>query len=1024
MLRSIPSELLQVSVERLFPLEALKIYLYFGFNMMIKDSHKHEWITLSGIDPKLTQLAIISLENYTPHEYLLYALTCQHRRNDGTLRKYWIERFNHLVHGGWFCFTVNVFTGEIDEWGCFKPDVPYVKVEQPNGFDPNSTAKQKIYKYEHPPKTPTKIFALPIPLHLWQAIAEFYDIPLPDNIEVTIDGRALGFWQWVIANPKIPLIITEGAKKAACLITNAFVSIALPGIYGGYRQERDNFNKKVGKPKLIPELEVFTHPDREIIFAFDNDNKPKTIANVWNAIQTTGALFKKKSCKVSVISWNTTEKGVDDLILAKGIDFFQTLYNNRKSLSDFNIFTLLDLSAYDPIQVNEPYVTDENNPDPLIQLLALKSAKNTGKTQWISRQVYQAIRDGKPIIVLTHRKQLGRGLAYRFGLDYRTDIETSIYEGKLGYALCIHSLHPYANPPFNPDDWREAVVIIDEVEQVLWEMLNSNTCQNMRIPIIQTLKQLLQTVVGTGGKIIVADADLSPISLDYIRALIGFPIKTWVLENKFNPNKGKRKVISYSGSDPRKIIAALVKALQNGEKALVHLSGQKQQSTWGTQNLESYLKKKFPDRKILRIDSESVDNPHHPAFNSMANLNSIVGLYDIVICSPVIETGVSIDLYNHFDGVWCLAYGHQTVDVVCQTLERLRDHVIRHIWAKDTAKNHRIGNGSTTVRSLLYSEHQVCKANIKLLQQADFDDFDDFDVNSSRESLTAWANRACVINHSQNTYRQSILNKLQQEGYDVSSFQEEQQKEEEKTFEKQVKEAVKHNKHEDYQTYKQDVSDIPSPTPSQLKSLQQKSVKTKEEQLQLRKGQLIELYGITVTPFLVEKDDKNWYSQLELQYYLTVGHKYLSFRDKRNLEKLTRRSPGKAFKPDVNKVTLSSKIKALEIIEIWQFLDPTARFTSESLEDWFQRILTYRFEIYRLLGVIINPNNNPIKAAQQLLAKFDLKLEYKGRPGKRHNQQRTYGGANLNPDGREAIFAHWLARDEKMYSPQTVSTNL
>ncbi len=32
-----------------------------------------------------------------------------------------------------------------------------------------------------------------------------------------------------------------------------------------------------------------------------------------------------------------------------------------------------------------------------------------------------------------------------------------------------------------------------------------------------------------------------------------------------------------------------------------------------------------------------------------------------------------------------------------------------------------------------------------------------------------------------------------------------------------------------------------------------------------------------------------------------------------------------------------------------------------------------------------------------------------------YDQQRTYGGANLNPDGREAIFAYWLAQDAKMY---------
>ena len=993
---------------------------------MLHSSHKHEWITLSGIDSKLTELAIISLENYTPHEYLLYALTNSDRRNDGTLKTYWIEKFNHLVHGGWFCFTVNVFTGEIDEWGCFKPDKPRTKVEQPKGFDPNSTAKQKIIKYEHPPKTPTKIFALPIPLHLWKAIAEFYDIPLPDNIEVTIDGRALGFWQWVIDNPKIPIIITEGAKKAACLITNSYVSIALPGISGGYRKEKDSWGNDTGKRFLIPELEVFAHPDREIIFAFDNDTKPKTIANVWKAIQRTGALLEKKGGKVSVITWNTPDKGVDDLIVALGIEFFHVLYKNRQSLSDFNLFTYLDLSGYNPTIVNDPYVTDEHDPDPRYQVLAIKSAKNTGKTEYIYGKVAEALKKSQRVIVCTHRIQLALGLKHRFGIDYRVDIHTSPTQGRLGYTLCIDSLHPHANPPFNPNEWQEALLILDEVEQVLWHMFNSPTCQNNRVAIIQTFRELLRTIIGSGGKVILADADLSAISLDYIRGLLGYDIPIWVLENKHNPNKGKRKVISYSGNDPREIIAALVQRIQSGEKALVHTTGQKQDSKWGTQVLEMYLKKLFPLLKILRIDSDSVKDPHHPAFGCMENLNNLVGLYDIVICSPILETGVSIDVYDHFQGVWCLAYGLQTVDAVCQTVERLRDHVTRHIWVKATAKDQKISNGSTHYKSILYTENQVCQANIRLLQQADIHDFDDLDVNFSSVSLTAWAKRGCIINAGYNNYRQSVLDKLVREGYELIKFKPEDKTEEDKLFEKQVNNEVGQTRDEHYQTYTEDVCNVEKPTKEEYQSLQHKGFKTKKERLQLKHGQLSERYGdgVEITPDLVKKDNKNWYQKLLLLYFFTVGNKYLPLRDKQALEKLTANSPGQAFLPDANKVTLSAKVKALEFLQIRQFLDPEAKFTSKSLEPWFQMILKYRYEIYRLLGITINPNNNPIKSAQQFLNKFDLKLERIGTRGSRKDKQRVYRGCSLNPDGRQAIFEHWLAQDEKMYHSDTVRTKL
>ena len=362
------------------------------------------------------------------------------------------------------------------------------------------------------------------------------------------------------------------------------------------------------------------------------------------------------------------------------------------------------------------------------------------------------------------------------------------------------------------------------------------------------------------------------------------------------------------------------------------------------------MKKQFPTARILRLDSESVAEPNHPAMGCMGNLNAIIAQYDIVICSPIVETGVSIDVEKHFDSVWCIAYGLQTVDAVCQTTERLRDNVTRHIWVKATAKNNRIGNGSTSVKSLLYSEHKITRANITLLQQADIDEFDELNVNHSNESLLTWGKRGCVVNDGKNNYRESVLNKLRESGYSVTHFTEE-----DKTSETLVNESLNQTRQSNYQTYKEDVSDVEKPTPEKLEELKHKRTKTKTERLQERKGKLSVRYGVEVTPELVEKDDKGWYNKLTLHYYLTIGNKYLAQRDKQSLETLTASSKGFAFKPDVNKKTLSAKVKALEVLDIKQFLNPFAFFTAKSLEGWLEKMIQYRYEILMLLGVTINP---------------------------------------------------------------------
>ena len=109
-----------------------------------------------------------------------------------------------------------------------------------------------------------------------------------------------------------------------------------------------------------------------------------------------------------------------------------------------------------------------------------------------------------------------------------------------------------------------------------------------------------------------------------------------------------------------------------------------------------------------------------------------------------------------------------------------------------------------------------------------------------------------------------------------------------------------------------------------------------------------------------------------------------------------------------------------------QFFDPEARFTSNSLADWFEmKIKKYRHEIKILLGVSINPDqDSPIGAAQRILKKLDLKLEKLYFRGSRQTKQRVYGGCQLDADGRAAIFANWLERDEKIYQSQSVLTLL
>lgn len=266
------------------------------------------------------------------------------------------------------------------------------------------------------------------------------------------------------------------------------------------------------------------------------------------------------------------------------------------------------------------------------------------------------------------------------------------------------------------------------------------------------------------GKIYLASADVSDCDVDYVLSLAGeIKVKPFIILNNFQPQAGN--CYSYEGNNPIDLIAALDKAIPQGGHHLLCCSAQKAKSKWGTQALEERFRRKFPHLRILRIDSESVADPSHPAYGCIAHLNEILTQYDLVIASPSLETGVSIDIKGHFSAVWGIFQGVQSANSVRQMLARLRETVDRHIWVRSSGIGS-VGNVSTSVGVLLASQHAAARANIALLSQADNADYS-IDENFQPESLQTWAKRACVINAQMRCYRESVLQGLVEDGYRI-----------------------------------------------------------------------------------------------------------------------------------------------------------------------------------------------------------------------------------------------------------------
>ncbi len=412
----------------------------------------------------------------------------------------------------------------------------------------------------------------------------------------------------------------------------------------------------------------------------------------------------------------------------------------------------------------------------------------------------------------------------------------------------------------------------------------------------------------------------------------------------------------------------------------------------------------------MRIDSESVADPSHPAYGCIAHLNEIYSIalltqYDLVIASPSLETGVSIDIKGHFSAVWGIFQGVQSANSVRQMLARLRENVDRHIWARKWGMGV-VGNGSTSLGALLGSQHAACRANIALLSQADNADYSCIDENFQPESLQTWGKRACVINAQIKCYRESVLQGLVEDGYKV--FDAEDVREEES---QQVFEEVKAASQELYGEECRAIANSPTLSDTEFKKLQDKKAKTKTERQQERKALLSERYGVDVTNGLVEKDDSAWYPQLRLHYFLTLGRENLVQRDASRAKAQIDVGENAVWKPDFNRGQLLPVVLLLESLNIRHFLTPGVMFRGSDMELQQLKALAvqHRYIIKNYLGVSISEGLSAVAITQKLLSKLGLKLTYVGRIGSRENRERVY--EFVEPfDGRDVIYQGWEKR--------------
>lgn len=670
----------------------------------------HELRVGSAIHHALIERNFVHIESAIVYSYLFISSQIK-RKNAGRVTDSFLKHYQHAELGGlWISGLDPQNNWQPMEWGRFKPTFPRVDAD-----------KGKIVKYESPPKTPNRVTYFDIPDCIWDLVRKRYNIKCnnsPLSSRLTDRLHPLLFWEWVQRHPEIPIILCEGEKKAACLLSLGFVAIALPGIWNG------RVGKKDLDERLHPDLLPLAQPGRKFIILFDHETNPKTRWSVFQATLRTGKAIEAalSACEVALLPG--IEKGVDDFVVARKDDasaLLTAIIDDALSLKDYQRSFYLSQrglsSKYEPhVRVNVKYLSQEVEL-PESGLVVLGSDMGTGKTELLSKW-----RDSHPqtrFLNNGHRVNLLKNLANRLKTEMYSDLGYTGLAKANALSITIDSLHKLCT-----DSLTYGCVFIDEACQYLTHLLHSKTCKEHRASILE----VLEYIVYNAPLVVIADAHMDDVTVDFFRAMRPPEEKPFIIKNEWK--NGDRPIYWYDGNNSSALVAQISATLMLGKKVMVVSDSKRfikklekllnmrlvvetsiadcslhaviandnnsddpsqlslqvdDKKTSGGKASQLPLKtddKKTSDVKqplrVWAIHSENSGSEENVAF--IKDITNAVKSLDALLASPSLGTGVDIPEY-HFDAVFGVFHGvSQTATECAQQLWRYRPNVPIHVW--------------------------------------------------------------------------------------------------------------------------------------------------------------------------------------------------------------------------------------------------------------------------------------------------------------------------------------------------------
>jgi hypothetical protein len=620
----------------------------------------------SGISSGLAKANIRWISGPEAVEEFLELTIAQRQKNDSYLttgNTRLLNRYEFIELGGWIAYGVGI-DGSPAEIPYLKPAAPRWDEERGRGV-----------KYETPPGLEARPL-LPAIEPGWAKIAARWGIKR---------NPGESCWQAILRHSEIPLIITEGFKKALALVELGFPAIALRGVTQWHPK---------GQRCLWPEIAALVK-ERKVAVAFDEDEKPRTRQAVGQQAQQLGTAIAVAEGQPCHLNWEgQLGKGIDDALvalpredrgrwLAEKVEAALTPKEQRRQRAIANSKAILAQAEPD----YQFYGAGPGYMGPLPHLTPgvihwIAANMGSGKTVRIGADWARPLADaGGLSVVFAPLNSLGQQVAQSWGFphihDYGADADSQQalmmdIRASGGVVACpnsaprIEQLIPQSCP---------LLVVIDEAGQTLADAANGGTLKDRYSNCWESVIRLLRRAIADGGSIALAEAGIQQDVIHLVQLVSGCD-RTYGI--RYQRSAPPWPVTLYRATPVSDFRCGILAAAALRPQVVVTTSQAE------ARRLERAARRMGIER-VERIDSTTNEAGRYREFFENPDLWLATHCPQLLIISPSGKTGLSIEggvdaADAYFEQVWGY-FPSLDLDTHKQLLGRYRPAVPRQIWA-------------------------------------------------------------------------------------------------------------------------------------------------------------------------------------------------------------------------------------------------------------------------------------------------------------------------------------------------------